>query len=217
MHVLDKNLLEDGTLEESFETLLTRTREEPDQGKEHREVNAAQLMRFITAVEAGQPVPSSTLENLMHVFVDVLEGSPFDEVFPLPGRDRRGAHERAHQGHMDAWGMFVHLVGSRKFDKGRAYEELAESFSKSVDWAQKTIDRLTAGLYAVELATECQPHDCKHAKDEAGCAVSTAIAQEELRADFLKLSTDEAERAMRVASHFGYTVSVKEWTATSRR
>lgn len=93
MAELDKNLLEDGKLEDNFDAILARIGVEPDDDDEHREANAAQLMRFITAVQSSQTPPHSALENLMHVFIDVLEGRRFDTVFPLPERDRRKKRE----------------------------------------------------------------------------------------------------------------------------
>jgi len=141
MPALDNDLLEDGTLEENFEAVLARVRGEPDDGKEHREANAAQLMCFIAAMETGQPIPPSTLENLKHVFVDVLEGVPFDTAFPLPGRDRRRKSERTQQKHSDMWRVFEYLVNSRDYSKEHAYKEVGDLFGVEPDSVKKALTR----------------------------------------------------------------------------
>lgn len=90
---------------------------------------------------AGGGAYVGTLDNLKNVFIDVLEGMPFDTVFPLPGRDRRKPSERTHQKHEDMLAWVNHVVRSGRSQK-TAFEEAGRLFGMEPDSVKKTFLRV---------------------------------------------------------------------------
>ncbi len=127
-----KNLLATGLEHNSQKMLadaLASANDDPEDEGVVKIQNAIILLEILESIERGEGVPWE-YENLIRLLaIDLLEGRPFDVIFPLPGREVEKL-ERPTSSEKINRQLACKVIGAHRTDRERYDRELAGMLSR---------------------------------------------------------------------------------------